>query len=496
MNNAPPLQSIRAGRIICSHYATNIAGVTAPVAVPFAVGNTVRFGVQLTTYATPTGVVTPPFDMANGAADFVVTAGAATPTAAPSREIVTTAACNACHGRLTVHGRRVELAYCATCHNYNLLDPNSFSGDLSVFIHRLHGAGAFDPTDNPKGIFDPTTPDFRGIVPANITFPQDIRHCATCHKGADGARWNTNPSRHACTSCHAKISFVSPAPTGMTLHTAGAMANDAACALCHTPTLIQGFHALVAENEAQKILPVITSVTNSAPGQNPVVKFAITNPTVSPATNYDIATSPYFTQPGGASTLTVLIGFSNADIGNAGDGLAYGQPININLLSLPTGATLVKEADGSYTLTSSVPVPATATGSGTVAIQGPPGFVDPSSGDTLRLPMQNASMAFAITDTTATARRKVVDIARCNACHAVLSLHGNNRTGDIGTCVICHNTNATDGSRRPAGGAVGVDGKAEESIDFKYMVHAIHGTALNSGITVYGFGGSVDSFAG
>ena len=97
-------------------------------------------------------------------------------------------------------------------------------------------------------------------------------------------------------------------------------------------------------------------------------------------------------------------------------------------------------------------------------------------------------------------KRQSVDIAKCNVCHHVLSLHGNNRTDEIGVCAVCHNANATDAGRRPASGAV--DGKAEESIDLKTMVHAIHagqaskGGMRTKGITVYGFGGSVNDFSG
>ena len=42
------------------------------------------------------------------------------------------------------------------------------------------------------------------------------------------------------------------------------------------------------------------------------------------------------------------------------------------------------------------------------------------------------------------ARRLVVDIAKCDVCHDVLSLHGNNRTDEPGVCAVCHNPNATD----------------------------------------------------
>jgi OmcA/MtrC family decaheme c-type cytochrome len=96
----------------------------------------------------------------------------------------------------------------------------------------------------------------------------------------------------------------------------------------------------------------------------------------------------------------------------------------------------------------------------------------------------------------------VVDIAKCNLCHGNLSLHGSNRTGDIQVCVICHNGNATDINRRPAGAPSGtVDNKKEETIDFKYMIHAIHAGAAaeegyrEKGIVIYGFGGTANDFS-
>jgi OmcA/MtrC family decaheme c-type cytochrome len=95
----------------------------------------------------------------------------------------------------------------------------------------------------------------------------------------------------------------------------------------------------------------------------------------------------------------------------------------------------------------------------------------------------------------------VVDIAKCNVCHSVLSPHGNNRTDEPQVCAVCHNPNATDAGRRPSAAGVltgGADGKLEEAIDFRTMIHGIHaGQASNGGfrdkgITVYGFSGAND----
>jgi OmcA/MtrC family decaheme c-type cytochrome len=452
-----------------------------------------RIGIQLASDATKT------FDFANGVADF--TPGTTAPNAALSREIVKTDACNACHGRLTIHGRRVEVQYCTTCHNPGLVEDGNLTGDLGPYVHKIHGR---------EKLTSPTTPIMAGLIPEEITYPQRIVHCDTCHTGAEGQRWNTNPSIYACTSCHDSISFVSPPPTGLTLHTGG-VATDADCTGCHGATStgkrnIKIAHSVPAETEAKKLLPQFGTVTYDATANTLAAQFRIVDPTNANAP-YAL-TNSYFTQAAGASSLTMLVAFKNADFTNAGQtGTTFGQPLNVNLLALPAGSTLsAQDASGYYTLTvtNALPAaaitPAVAVG-GTVAIQGHPAFLVGTV--VTRIPMPNASKSFTInlrtgSTTAPAARRAVVNIDKCNDCHFNLSLHGNNRTGDITTCTTCHNTEATDGSRRPnftTPGALGADGKLEEGIDFKYMIHSIHGTDLGGAITVYGFGGSVNDFA-
>jgi OmcA/MtrC family decaheme c-type cytochrome len=126
----------------------------------------------------------------------------------------------------------------------------------------------------------------------------------------------------------------------------------------------------------------------------------------------------------------------------------------------------------------------------TVAIEG-----HPANAAGVRLPVGNA-VGFYSSDPTGSSRNvpstprasDYVDLASCNDCHKNLSLHGNNRQGSLEVCTTCHNTEATDKGRRPAGG--GVDGKTQVPIDFKTMIHEIH----TANIVVYGFGGSVNSF--
>jgi OmcA/MtrC family decaheme c-type cytochrome len=97
----------------------------------------------------------------------------------------------------------------------------------------------------------------------------------------------------------------------------------------------------------------------------------------------------------------------------------------------------------------------------------------------------------------------VVDVpTKCNNCHDLLSFHGGNRNNNSQVCVLCHNAKNTDIVRR-AGlpGGIGSDGKTEESIDFKRLIHAIHAGEAGEhgfrekGIVVYGYGNNEHDYS-
>lgn len=85
-------------------------------------------------------------DAANGLASILV----GTATAIDTREVVKTESCNVCHDKLEAHGgRRVEAAYCVTCHTAGAEDGNdaAIAGgtpgvtiDFTVMVHRVHMA--------------------------------------------------------------------------------------------------------------------------------------------------------------------------------------------------------------------------------------------------------------------------------------------------------------------------------------------------------------------
>jgi OmcA/MtrC family decaheme c-type cytochrome len=427
-------------------------------------------------------------NVANAFLDFVPDGSAV----ATTRDIADNASCNECHIKLGLHGGdRIQVEYCVTCHNPGTADVNSGNTvDFKVMIHKIHSGEDLPEVDAGGEYaiwgFGNSKHDYSTVV-----YPQDRRNCTKCHDSADAAtpdgdNWKDVPSTLACTSCH-------EAPDALEYPTFPNL----------TAAEIETAHEIPAQIAGAAYEYNLISVTdpdggNVDPGDLVKVTFSVTDPTSADAA-YDIATHPAFTsRTGGASRLAILIGWDNTDYTNTNSGSTPAQPISLNPLF--GGAT--DNGDGTFSVTSTVAIPANITGSGVAAIEGhPAGDFDSDGTYSDRIPVTNVFMNFPITDAAAEQRRSVVDVANCNKCHGTLSLHGNNRTNEPQVCVICHNADATDIEVRPGGGAVGADGKVEEAIDFKYMIHAIHAGAAEehgfreNGIVVYGFGGSIHDFS-
>lgn len=452
-----------------------------------------------------------------------VAAGGGQIQADNARVLVATASCNQCHRDLAHHGsKRLSTEYCVTCHNPGTPDPNAASVgsttlSFAVMIHKIHQGGNLPSVTgsnvNGTKITGATAGQYPGKIVINGTdytfvgFPQDTGNCTVCHGATTGTGndyWKTQASIETCGACHDRVDFTAAAPSptaappqaGYIAHPAGAV-QDGQCTQCHgagkqvDTTVVHRIG--IPTPDQQKSRFAVKSVTGTAPTQTPVVTIAITNPAASDAPQ-DLATDPLWTNTAnGASRLAVTLGWSvkpGEDWDNTGSGTGPAQPVSVDVLAGVKAGTVTKNADGTYAVTSSKPVPANAVASGVALIEGHPGT---STGT--RFSVTNAVQYFPITDATATPRRVVVDIQKCDKCHGQLSLHGNNRTDKIEGCVICHNAQATDISQRP--GTAGVDGKIEQSIQFGAMIHGIHGGAsapFTQGIVVYGFGKSVNDF--
>ena len=127
-----------------------------------------------------------------------------------------------------------------------------------------------------------------------------------------------------------------------------------------------------------------TGGTTVAAGEFVVVTFSVTNPQT--GTAYDLKTDPAWIAGGGASRLFLQIGWNTRDFTNEDSfshtvgGRGAAMPIPINAL----GLNVVPNGDGTYSVTSPLPVPTTATGTGEVAMEGHPAGQDADGAWTVR----------------------------------------------------------------------------------------------------------------
>ncbi len=390
------------------------------------------------------------------------------------REVVVTTNCNACHNPLSAHGStgRQDVEICILCHTPQTTDPDTGNTvDMKVMVHKIH--------------YGPNLPSVKAGKPyqiigygnsvadySDVTYPQDIRNCTTCHKNSQQVNnWLLNPTRDTCGSCHDDIDWVTGAN-----HKAGPATDDSKCASCHQPqgdtewdASISGAHT-VPYKSAQLVYPTvtITSMTNTAPGQKPVVSFTIVDKSgksIDPST-----------LTGTKGRLAVTIAGPTSDyrwyIQETADKAAY--------------------ANGVATYTFTAAIPSDAKGSGAAEVEGRiVTTLNPGPGGTAGTYQESWPTAvdyFAITDNAPVARREAVNLDLCNACHDKLQLHGSNRN-TVKACVICHNPATTDVSQRTA------KTLPAESISLQYMIHRIHtGADLTSDFTVMGRGQSVNNY--
>lgn len=489
-------------------FGTNLANVTQPVAVTVDPSLVHRIAINIRSSTLPS---------ANNAIYTWVPATGAT-TGLDSREIVETASCNQCHDQLEVHGGpRKNTQECVLCHNPGNTSLNGNSLDFKVYIHKIHDAS------NLPSVLSGTPYiliGYRGSENdfSDVVWPQDIRNCTKCHNPANpntpqAGRYETRPTMAACGSCHDNIDFAQGKAGG---HPGGVETDNSQCTVCHTQNSVAGSvaesHVIPQKVAAANYQYNIISVTNGGPGQDPVITFSVTNPNNNDQP-YNLATDPNFTASGARLALDIgwtTPGYPN-EYSNFGSGSNPGQPVS---LTIESGGTLNAQdnGDGTYTMTSTVPIPTTAVGTGVVAMEGHPnGDYDGSGNYATAIPVTSVVQYFGITDATPqppVAPSQVVSFSQgCERCHSHndgLALHGANRVDNLAVCVICHNPNATDLNMRPtdpdgiANGVntAAVDGLEQRGIDFKRHIHAIHAADFRtSPWVVYGYHNSVNDFS-
>ncbi len=206
-----------------------------------------------------------PFQPVNVVTDFVPATTPFQEDVSRQYEKVDPAACLECHTRFRAlaggtgafhSGTRYDVRGCVACHNdqrrfttlsATTVDDSAIQPDgtwtgnlaivngegyinLPVFIHKIH-------MGEDLTLRGGTYPGFS--MPYEVTFPQDVRNCAKCHRNAALAdNWKNQPSRRACGACHDNVSFAATVPNFRVQHTGAACTSDTdcsgmSCTTCH-----------------------------------------------------------------------------------------------------------------------------------------------------------------------------------------------------------------------------------------------------------------------
>jgi OmcA/MtrC family decaheme c-type cytochrome len=422
--------------------------------------------------------------------DFVPAGGKVTAT----RDVIRTQSCNKCHDQLAFHGgSRRSMELCVMCHTPQTTDPDTGNTvDMKVFIHKIHMGSELPSVQAGKPYqiigFNQAVSDW-----STVNLPSDPRRCGFCHESTTGAaqanNWLTNPSRAACGSCHDNVNY-----SNGTNHANLPQADDKQCSTCHLPqgtkefdASIMGAHVIPMESATAPGLKVdIVKVVNTGAGQKPTVTFTAKDNAGNGVSMAQLT--------GGNNRLGLVMAGPTSDYGYT----SFGSDVTTNgYVSENPVPTAQCSSDGTCSYTFTHAIPAKATGTYAIGIEGRRGLSIQGQPDT-EYGANNKVVYFSVDGTPVAPRRTVVAIKNCNNCHSRLSLHGENRN-QIEMCVLCHNPSENDSSRRSSAVVASDKTQPPQSVNFALMIHKIHtGEKLSTAglnYTIVGYGGTHYDFS-
>jgi OmcA/MtrC family decaheme c-type cytochrome len=445
-------------------------------------------------------------------------------------------ACVVCHVRYDRSETRLGTASTAT------VDGNAENTRLMGYVHGIHNSHNMADGVYSRNGSTSASSQF------SIGFPGYMNNCSTCHDTDENLAYiSAKPvSYQTCISCHDGWNGFGVAASGpnadqyvfgTTNHTTFNATTN--CNGCHEFIVgksnvgemhngqLTGRSGLLwggkdqSIEEGKKIAMEITGVTRDdtvTPN-----RLAITWTAKNPATgalynpcNTDQNAGPMFFNVTGAN-LSILRAYAQGnDWVNEGVGTAPGQPgaavnvvaPNVDPLVFTNGQTTCSAENVATTL---VNVETTTATRATVAIQGKPRvlFAGNNTVIAVRSPSPTREFVPATGAEPATKRRAIVDVKKCLACHqGSLYQHGGNRVDSVDLCVTCHNPASNDKNWRDTYGVTpdeAYDGRAGQTYDLRYMLHAIHSAGAtsapyviyrgNNGIYAFGSQATIDDLA-
>jgi OmcA/MtrC family decaheme c-type cytochrome len=440
------------------------------------------------------------FDLGTNYASNTLTFTPAGGTPTNTRDVIRTASCNKCHDSLAFHGgSRIGMDLCIMCHTPQTTDADTGNTvDMKVFVHKLHMGSQLPSViaGTPYRIigFNQAVSDW-----STVKLPSDPRRCTFCHEdvkvtgATQSNNWLTNPSRDACGSCHDNVNFATGAN-----HVNLPQVSDNQCTQCHIPqgelefdASIIGAHTVPTQSLTNLGLVFnIVKVDNGVAGNAPTVTFTSKDYAGNPVTMAQLT--------GGSNRMALVMAGPTTDYGYTSFGSDVTTAGYVSENPVPTAQC---GNDGTCTYTFKHAVPANATGTYAIGVEGRRGstlLAGTAQQQTSEYGAINKVVYFAVDGSKVAPRRQVVDINKCNGCHSNLSLHGENRN-QIEMCVLCHNPSENDGARRVVATNPADKAQPNQSVNFALMIHKIHTgeglTAAGQNYTIVGFGGSHNDFS-
>jgi OmcA/MtrC family decaheme c-type cytochrome len=168
-----------------------------------------------------------------------------------------------------------------------------------------------------------------------------------------------------------------------------------------------------------------------------------------------------------------------------GDDPILGQDPNAPGQALAVNVTTANTTCAGNVATTTIPVDASATGRGIVALQGKPRVVSVANSTQLmsvRVPTPTREWVVGTGALPTAQRREIADTGACLKCHVgSLYQHGGNRVDNVDMCVLCHNSASNEKNVRVGMGVTAseaYDGLVGQTYEFKTMLHAIHSAGI------------------
>lgn len=482
--------------------------------------------------------------------NFVVGSGALA-----AREVVTQAACNTCHVALSIHGgNRTLVAGCGVCHTTGAT-ADGFSIRFADMIHGIHRGVELPRVRATANGADPFlyqigSTDFSHLafpfMPGGTGFNEQTRNCQACHGGAAQealTHADASITRANCGGCHDDFDWtagtvLNPANGSVIAGTltaaqlsdpafrvsplGGAPHNfaDGSCYICHgdgriSPTAEVHVPQLSRPENLNGIRIEITEVSgqtggggaffaagtddDTPDGDTVTIKFKILDQSDNNIDLTDVASLNFVLAgpvenyqkvlPRTGSTVNMKT-TGTTPVGAAGTGVNGVHTYVATALGKTFPAPANDSADYTYADGwGELQAKDLVAGSYTALVYAYRNVVvDGTTYREVTLPAL-APIRIGSAGTAATYPGFVTD-AKCNACHGDLRFHGNGRKGVEG-CVMCHVGGAEDRTSND-------DDPAPDSVDFKVMIHKIHGArelpSVLDGVPydLVGFSGPVD----